>query len=311
MGGVVECASQSTNQYTMKTVKMNVEKKGIREGFINRVALVAVAVSFIGATQNSQAATIAWWRFEDTNLGAGTTLTTQVNAPALNATVGASGEGLVAVTPNVAVTTGAGGTMYANSQSFAHAWFGGQSPVNSVGTTQLNNTFVLNQASWTWEAFLNIDSYSYGYGMLFGNGNPTANGIQMDLGADDLSFRFLSGGAAPINTGPLFNFDTWYHVALVAVADAGTWDLTFYVNYSPVANANNVVLDTRSDDFSIFGSLNPAGAFLDEVRISDTALGTSEMLYAVPEPSTTAILGVGIVCLVALRRMRRKVSAEV
>ncbi len=291
----------------MNTIIKNVENEGKRFRTISRSALVAGVSAILSAwcPYDAGAATIAWWRFEDVNAGPGTTLTSQNNAPAVNATVGATGQGLVGLVPNTYITEGSGGPGNANSQSFAHIWAGGQSPVNSTGTSLLNDTFVGNNASWTWEAFINIDSLQYGYGMLFGNGNPTANGIQMDLGADDRSFRFLSGGAAPINTGTLFNFGTWYHIALVATADAGTWDLNFFVNYSSVATASNIALDTLGSDYSIFGALNPAQAFMDEVRISNTALTTSEMLYAVPEPGTAGAACLGLTGLFVLRRFRR------
>ncbi|CAN5388726.1 hypothetical protein BH09VER1_BH09VER1_07760 [soil metagenome] len=315
MGPVLDCGRQSTNyQNNMNTVIDKKETKGMRYRKANWLAFIAGISGTVAGlyAPTAEAATVAWWRFEDAYAGPGTTLTTQDNAPTLNSILGNVSIPTTSV-PGAFITDGVGGTSYSNGQSLGNtASYGLANAISGSGATALlNSTLTGANASWTWEAFVNIaSSQPYGYGMLFGNGDVSANGIQMDLGGDDLSFRFLSGNAAPINTAPVFNFNTWTHIALTAQSvTATTWDITFYVNYSPVANALGVTLNSLSGDYSIFGNLNPLNASIDEMRISDTVLTTNQMLQAVPEPSTIGTAILGLVGLVVMRSVRRRTAA--
>ncbi len=253
----------------------------------------------------AHAATIAWWRFEDVNAGAGTTLTSQVNAPTLNGTLAGGDSVLVSSIPGPYVTTGLGGTSYANTQSI-ESNLGGQNLISGSGATALlNDTFVNNHGSWTWEAFVNVDAVTYGYGMLFGNGNPMGNGIQFDLSHTDRSLRMNSNGSTIFDTGTVLSLDTWTHVAVVAQAQGSVWDISVYVDHAFVGIIGNVALDTLNSDYSFFGLGNPVNAGIDEIRISDAALTPNEMLYAVPEPGTAATACLGLLGLVVLKRFRR------
>ena len=53
------------------------------------------------------------------------------------------------------------------------------------------------------------------------------------------------------------------------------------------------------------GHTDRAWGYIDEVRISDTALETAAMLEVLPEPGGVALLGLGVLTLTLLRRRSR------
>ena len=108
----------------------------------------------------------------------------------------------------------------------------------------------------------------------------------------------------------------WYHLA--GVSDGAT--LKFYVNNALVASTPIVSADARlAVGTTDGGDWNPGGwtvgrglfggghtdrgyGFIDEVRISNSALNPSELLMAIPEPATTSLVLLGFIGLALHKR---------
>lgn len=136
------------------------------------------------------------------------------------------------------------------------------------------------------------------------------------------TLAFYSGAAAfsatiPTTGGHAIVANEWFHAAVTYSGEEGATDnLTFYWTRldSGVHEANAIGTALMAAD--VANASNPLGAgtttrnpfrfevkgMLDEVRISDTARGADDFLFA-PEPSTLALVVLG--GLAAIRRSRR------
>lgn len=123
------------------------------------------------------------------------------------------------------------------------------------------------------------------------------------------------GGAKAVSSGAgAIEFNALTHIAAVFdedVGGSGTNEMRLYIDQMLVASLNIGTAapfyeDTQSDFW--MGSVHGAGGYfggdLSDVRISDMALSTEEMLL-VPEPGMVAVFGMGLIGLAALRRKRR------
>lgn len=249
--------------------------------------LLSVGPSIFVGT--ADAATIAWWRFEDP---ANTGFASEANPEIMGATQGSGSSHA----PNVAgpyILDGTTGEVYSNSKSVFHGAGSGASLVNSAGTSLLNDVFVNDRQSWTFEAIINKPTTA-NYATIFGNGNNAAQGMLFNLGANGLTFTLLSNGRT--YAGTAIPMDEWVHLAVVAnPTGTNTWDVNMYVNYELKTTASSVILTTLTDGYRIGGSANPMVGRLDELRISDAALTTEQMLrvQAIPEPSMVALVFLG------------------
>lgn len=102
---------------------------------------------------------------------------------------------------------------------------------------------------------------------------------------------------------------SWHHVAVTF--DEGTLEWSFYFDYQ--LSQSRTLVDNDSSGFVhpsadlAFGKLANAGygTFMDEIRYSDSVLGTNEFLVATnaPEPSTALL---GLLGSLGLLKRRRK-----
>lgn len=234
------------------------------------------------ATTLGRGETVAWWRFEVPRGSYLDTLVTEFNSPLLDSTLGLNGVYTAKDVPARFVSSTENGEKSENTLSLLE---NGSEPnlVQNPGATDfLNKIFVKDAKSWTWETFTFLrPSYAaIPYGRLFGNGDQNAHGIQFDLGPDGCHFRFLSNGKTIVQ-GPALDPERWYHLAVVAHANpVGDWDVELYVNHEEAGKAIAVQLDTLDETYGIAGPLNPLDGYVDEMRISDTALDVASMLHA-------------------------------
>jgi len=139
------------------------------------------------------------------------------------------------------------------------------------------------------------------------------NGERFDLRLDNGQLRLEVQGGAIVGTTNL-NDGEWHHVA-VTWASGGAEDATLYVNgvSEAITFTNSQTIDTGSEgDFRLGSSVRDShsGAIrrfeglMDDVRLYDSALTSSEIVALVPEPGSVVLLGIGAALVLMLRRRR-------
>jgi len=301
------------------------------KGFLmkNRWIFFLVMAGVACVATQAPAAVVAQYRFEND-------LTSEANSPALDASFG-SGVNFSTDVPGAFILDGVGGPHSANTLSYDNSpVVGTGSFISDVGGI-LNNA--VNTGGFTIEAFVKLDSSgSSAFDLIFGNLNTTGTSGWL-LGINNAGqLRFSSSQA---NNGTFKNVvsdsalsvDEWVHVAAVGTytersepspgAGGGFVDFTdvqLYVDYvasgtdvrffgvdaSEVLGVSGPVFATSAADFTI-GADNPFDGLIDEIRFSNTALGTAALLRAsaIPEPSSVMLLGAGALLMVMRRRSTR------
>jgi hypothetical protein len=274
---------------------------------------------------SSQAAVVGHWQFEDgafldDSSGNGNTLT-NVGGMAQVAIPGSgNGSDFPTTIPQTGATNGriADFTATSGVSGFSDA---DNASYGSIATS----------GAFTIEAFINSGS---------GGGAPEDAryiAAQYDSGSSQRSWGFQVNGdegltlllgdmgtfwESPDTANNIISFNTDYYVAVSF--DIATDDAIFYwqdltnggtlqtqtVNLVTAYSVNATSLGDPTLDFTIGYSAGSdkrwdAGGVIDSVRLSNTALSESELLIAVPEPSTVALaLGALAGVLVMARRRR-------
>ena len=304
---------------------------------VHRVIAAAVLLAFVAP--GARADTAAYWRFEEGSPGAEFVPPATNGGPGSGLALDSSGNGNALRTfadftnpvyrPDVPFNpvprTGAPNALSLQFTPNEDLYSEG-APINN---RQLNEFTIEASVKFNnldgWQTFLGKD------GFQFANSDPNLSSMYFQLANDDanqdkVAFKFHQGDGsfrdvytlAPVTAGQ------WYSFAAVLknVVPGDTSDQTISLYMRDPATGQYVLQEQEEDLVGGFGlqdrnwtvgrgmyANNPAdwvNGFVDEVRISDSALSTSQFLGAVPEPSALGVLAVA--GLFALRRRRQRVA---
>lgn len=180
-------------------------------------------------------------------------------------------------------------------------------------TTTVSPYFTLNgSGSFTYEAIINWNNTSDSSAGIMGG--TSAGGAWMRERNGEIHYAFGAGDAVnrfdgTIDVSAAKADGNFHHLALVYDGTAG--EVRFYLDSTLLDTNTDADIGTLgtllngTDDFRL-GNYNGSASedfqgIMDHFRISDTALTTGEFL-TVPEPSSTALLGLGGLALILRRR---------
>jgi len=140
-------------------------------------------------------------------------------------------------------------------------------------------------------------------------GTGGGSGIRFDVRLTGNNLRLEVQGAGT-NTTEAIADGTWRHIAIVVPNATSTLgNVQYYIDgslggtFSGAQNINTGTAPLRIGD-SFQDTARDFKGLIDDVKIFDSALNASEVmaLTVVPEPSSTALLGLGALSLVLRRR---------
>lgn len=276
------------------------------------------------------AAVVGYWSFDD-GLPTSTagTLSTSVNSPSLDGTATNSGAGSIKPVfsdqmPGAEIQGSAGGAVLNPSNGAALYFTNPDAPGNlnstSGGRVDIVDSGVgspLKLASFTIEGFIKVEDF-VNFAAIFTKNRTDANGSTWMIDTDNAGHLRARFDSQPIGSGngttgfnqsfvgtsALINDGLWHHIALTY--DGSTRAANLYVDYVRVAGGtviNPLVYDNSALRFGASGGGRGFDGYMDEVRLSDTALAPTEFLHAVPEPSVAGLAMVGVLTL-GMRRRR-------
>jgi hypothetical protein len=178
----------------------------------------------------------------------------------------------------------------------------------NLASFQTSTQYVMAQ----WSTSTNGRSWGIGVAASGGTGSASGNELFLLMGKG-------SAGSEVVPLGLTLTLDTDFYIAVGYDGTTGTDDINFY--YQDLTAGSSLVsttissgittsINNTSDVFRVgaYGKSNSAGSFLtgfiDEVRVSDTILSSSELL-AVPEPSSFALIS-GLFALGCMARRQRR-----
>jgi len=264
------------------------------------VACVSVCLSAV-----AEADIIGYWQMDDAAPGTtATTIASEVNNALLQGTASGATRVFNADVPGVGITDGLGGPA-ANSGNTASLQVGGG------GGVDIPFDSLLEPTDFTIEFFMKADEQKQYPGIVEkpkNGGTSVGPGVTtwgVGKASSEQAFIRVDSTTASNRTASIPGSTAdgqWHHFAMTY--DSTTPRFTLYRDYTLTAVINGHYVDY--DGVSGFGFGNgppPPGSFypynglMDEVRFSNTVLQPSEFLRAVPEPSTLAVWGLGLVCL--------------
>ncbi|MBN1393433.1 MAG: PEP-CTERM sorting domain-containing protein [Pirellulales bacterium] len=281
---------------------------------------VALLLSFCAAAV--QAETVAHWRFED--------------SPGFLEDSGSNNMDLTIYDGDS--NSANDPTQYTLPETGAGAYF--PNPIPQTGATNLEGVTIIHNhdgltgldngalsftTGFTIEAFFNRDTltdhrtvYMQGY-----TSGSTDRNINVELRKEKrIRLSLSSDGSALTTVYSDYNvYDDDYDYFLAVACDLSNHQVTFYLKnltedtalWSQTVDLGGTTafsLHDSSANFYIgafFGTANSTlNDVFDEIRISDVVLPESQFLINVPEPSTLALLGCGLIGLLAYAWRKRK-----
>ena len=266
----------------------------------------------IGISSTIQAGLILHYTFDE---GSGTSAASSVNGTAGNTlTLSATGSGWGAGQSGfggaMQITSGAGSALAADAGTWSPHVYGSGANQSITMTMWVNLTAGQSSAPTLMGA---ADTGNFRHqGVIRANGGASP----MEAGG----FIRTAGSAQTIqttrNATSGFAAGEWHHLAMTldvtdAVTDTAT--MRFYID----GVQKSTVIDSAWAGWDLASGLNESGVgagnngthsfsgLYDDVRIYDTALTPAEVLesmHAIPEPSSTALLGLGSLALILRRR---------
>lgn len=285
--------------------------------------LASVAVALPAVTN---AATVAYWRFEEATTGnvpAGTggeaiyndtVVDSSGNNHHLRTWATSSAPAYTTATPSAFIQDGNGGPVSGNTAALS---FDGNDDLYSGGSANSTALNAVNLTAFTIETWVRFNDL-IGWETFIGrddNGNPgEAIGAEalvyfqkMGDGSNKIRFRAAdsTGTGVAVHSLAAIAANTWYHVA--AVSDG--LNISLYLNgvIQETAAMSGGLFNPVADTIWTVGRGQYAGTngdflqgSMDEVRISDTALTSSQFL--IPEPSAALLGSLGLLGLLRRRR---------
>jgi hypothetical protein len=289
-------------------------------------ALNFASVMVLATVASAQAGTIGYWQYQGAAAGASaTTVVSQVNSPARDGVGAADGNVAPVYSSQVVapmIQAGVGGPIVNASNTGSLEFLNAMtSNPHLGGVVRVSGADpVMQPRNFTIEAFVKVDAVIPFAGIV-GMERDGGTSWQMDMtDTGKLRVRYdVHAIGVPTNTNPgptgynhgfstnvSLNDGQWHHIALTY--NDATQMMDVYADYVRVAGG--VTFAPIVYNASLLEVGHVAGrafdGWVDEVRFSDTVLGTNDFLRAVaiPEPASLLVL---LGAAATARRRARKV----
>lgn len=246
------------------------------------------AAMITAATMTSQAAMVANWNLEE---GAGSTTTTEQ----------------ISSTASDAFTDSWSATSSAPGNSSSYSLTGTKITTNLTSTLGFSGSGAKTIVTW-----FNTSSHGASEGTFFDYSPTVGAGAGQDIRLlvknGGLRMEVSSGG---FEFGSGLSDGNWHMVAFVMNANDGINDVDVYIDgtYTTRSSGGTTIATATGGEIGFGADQTGSRGFtgqLDQVQIFDTALTKGELdtisVTAVPEPSSTALLGLGGLALILRRR---------
>lgn len=272
--------------------------------YIWRILTIILTAMTVGSVASADA--IGYWRIEDGTSGSDIVSTADSSGNGYAATQWGLNNSAVQYSSNVGgsyVYDPVAGTYSANTGSMLAS-----GSTNTANSMLLVDNKSAMSGSFTLEMFLKIEDGAGGAADFAGStanrlfqldGSASVNSIVGANSSGSSTYLTYRLGSAVTDWSNDFQDGDWHHLAYVANYN-GT-DTTTYSMYVDGTKLNTDI--SYAGEFTAenwrdfrFGLANSTMSdldwFIDEVRLSDTALASSDFLQLVPEPATIGMVGV-------------------